>query len=262
MEKQKRPDLSIIIPTYKEEERIGQTLEELASFIKNNKYSIEVLVVDAGSPDRTKEVADGKAKLFESFRFVDAGPKPPRRAIKGKQVRAGVFEARGRYVMFMDADLATPLKYLQRVFAAMEHDRPVTICVRNLQESHKGLRKLISGTGNFLVQMLLLPGIKDTQCGFKAFKSEAAHEIFGRQTILGWGFDMEVLAVARKLGYDIELIDVPDWKDVTKGSKISGSPAVQAAVQAFGDLLNIKWGMITGRYRKPRFTYHANTSKN
>ncbi len=252
-------DLSIIIPTYKEAGRIGKTLEELASYIKAHKYKTEVLVVDAGSPDKTREVAETKAKLFANFRFVDAGPKPPRRAIKGKQVRAGVFEASGRYIMFMDADLATPLKYLQQVYAAIDADQPVAICVRNLQESHKGLRKLISGFGNFLVQMLLLPGIKDTQCGFKAFRSDAAQEIFGRQTILGWGFDMEVLAVARKLGYDIELIDVPDWKDVTKGSKISGSPAVQAALQTFGDLLNIKWGMITGRYRQPRFHYHAKT---
>lgn len=255
-------DLSIIIPTYKEEGRIGKTLEELAQFIKDSKYKIEVLVVDAGSPDKTEEVARAKSKLFSDFRFVNAGPKPPRKAIKGKQVRIGVFEAKGKYVMFMDADLATPLKYLQQVFATIEADQPVAICVRNLQESHKGLRKLISGTGNFLVQMLLLPGIKDTQCGFKAFKSDAAHEIFGRQTILGWGFDMEVLAVARKLGYDIELIEVPDWKDVTKGSKISGSPAVQAAVQTFGDLLNIKWGMMTGRYRRPSFQYHAKETKN
>lgn len=254
-------DLSIIIPTYKEETRIGKTLEELAKFIDGSKYKIEVLVVDAGSPDQTRDVAISKAKLFKHFRFVDAGPKPPRKAIKGKQVRTGVFEAKGQYVMFMDADLATPLKYLQQVFATMDADQPVAICVRNLQESHKGLRKLISGTGNFLVQMLLLPGIKDTQCGFKAFKSDAAREIFGRQTILGWGFDMEVLAVARKLGYDIELIDVPDWKDVTKGSKISGSPAIQAAMQTFGDLLNIKWGMMTGRYRKASFHYHAKESK-
>lgn len=250
-------DLSIVIPTYKEEGRIGDSLVQLAKYLSACEYNVEVLIVDADSPDQTVAEANMQAKLFRHFRVLSAGPKPARRAIKGKQVRDGIFEAKGRYIMFMDADLATPLKYLQSVFDAMNADKPVAICVRDLNSSHHGLRKMISGFGNFLVQVMLLPGIRDTQCGFKAFEREAAHKIFARQKVLGWGFDLEVLAIARKLGYGIEIIDTPDWHDVKTGSKLGGREAIKAALQVFFDLINVKFGMLTGRYRQPSYQHHA-----
>lgn len=250
-------DLSIVIPTYKEQGRIGESLVQLAKYLKTCRYSVEVLIVDADSPDRTVAEAQAEAKLFRHFRVLSAGPKPPGRAIKGKQVRAGMFEAKGRYIVFMDADLATPLKYLHSVFDAMDAQKPVAICVRDLNQSHRGLRKMISGFGNFLVQVTLLPGIRDTQCGFKAFERGAAHKIFARQQILGWGFDLEILAIARKLGYSIELIDTPDWHDVKTGSKLGGTSAIKAALQVFFDLINVKFGMLTGRYRQPSYQHHS-----
>jgi dolichyl-phosphate beta-glucosyltransferase len=131
----------------------------------------------------------------------------------------------------------------------LKSGKQVAICVRDLQKSHKGLRKLVSSMGNFLVQMLLLPGIKDTQCGFKAFSKQATEVVFSAQTIDGWGFDMEVLAIARKLGYSIGLIEVPDWRDIKEGSKISGGSPIKASLQTFGDLINIRWGFLRGRYK-------------
>lgn len=255
-----KPELSIIIPTYKEAGRIGQTLDQLAKYIKESGKNIEVLIVDAQSPDGTVAEAKVRAKQFQLFRIIV----DERRLGKGKQVRDGMFEAQGRYIMFMDADLATPLKYLDQVFENIKNHKPIAICVRNLEESHKGIRKFISTFGNFLVQLLLLPGIKDSQCGFKAFEAQAAKEIFSRQTVLGWGFDMEILTIARKLGYDISLIDVPDWHDVVKGSKISGQAASKVALQTFRDLINIKWNVLVGRYKKPNFTYvpHEETKPN
>lgn len=253
-----RPDLTIIIPTLNEEERIGSTLDHLAEYLKNfPDRKIEVLVIDANSPDHTVDQAKKRSKKFHSFRILNAGTRPPGKSIKGKQVRAGVFEAKGNYIMFMDADLATPLKYLKRVFSLMDEEKPAGICVRNLNESHKGLRKFISSFGNFLVQMLLVPGIKDTQCGFKAFDATVAKQVFSRQRIEGWGFDMEILALLRKNGHEIVLIEVPDWRDVVVGSKISGHGAAKVAIQTFGDLLRIKWGMMIGRYRKPSY-HHEN----
>ncbi|MDP4038409.1 MAG: glycosyltransferase [bacterium] len=246
-------DLSIIIPTYKEEKRIGKTLEELADYLKNIKEEIEVIIIDADSPDKTTKIARNYADLFKHFRIINDGPKEG----KGKQVRDGVFEAKGKYIMFMDADLATPLKYLKKVFYDMHKKKSVSICVRNLQKTHKGLRKFISGFGNFLVQILLLPGIKDSQCGFKSFEANAARDIFSRQTIIGWGFDMEILAIARKLGYSIDMINVEDWKDVEKGSKISGNFALKVALTTFGDLLTIKKNLILGKYKTPIFTYQS-----
>lgn len=241
-------DLSIIIPTLNEAKRIGPTLDSLAKYLHKQKHTVEVIIVDLHSPDGTAEVAQKHAKDFDKLQVIDAGIRPKGKFLKGKQVKMGVMAASGRYVMFMDADLATPLKYLDDVFELMDADKSVAICVRDLQSSHTGLRKFISGVGNFLVQMILLPGIKDTQCGFKVFKADAARAIFLRQKIVSWGFDMEALAVARKLGYRIDLIDVPDWHDVAGGS--FGGKAIKSTLQTFGDLIRIKWWLITGRYNK------------
>lgn len=251
MSANKEPKLTILIPTLNEEKRIGKTLEALADYLKKHKYNAVVVVVDANSNDKTKAVSDAVGKRFSHYKFLQTGPKVG----KGKQVRDGMLSATTDYVMFMDADLATPLKYLDQVYDLIEKQGKVGICVRNLTESHKGLRKFISTFGNWLTQTLIVPGIKDTQCGFKVFERNAAQELFGRQRIVGWGFDMEVLAIARKLSYPVELIEVPDWRDVVEGSKISGHGAMKVALQAFGDLLKIKWGLIIGRYKKVSFRY-------
>jgi len=247
------PTLSILIPVLNEEKRIGATLKHLAEYLKKHAYDAEVIVVDALSDDETEKVARAEAKHFAKFRFLQTGP----RSGKGKQVRDGMFAAKGTYIMFMDADLATPLKYLDEVYGIIKQGRSVGICVRNLGQSHTGLRKFISTFGNWLTQTLIVPGIQDTQCGFKVFEAKAAREVFGRQKIIGWGFDMEVLAISRKLGYGIELIEVPDWKDVIEGSKISGSQlkSLQVAIQVFIDLINIKFGLLTGRYNQADFHY-------
>lgn len=244
-----KPELSIVIPTYNEAGRIESTLDQLSEYLSKEKLNAEVLVVDAQSPDGTSKIVESYAKKFKHFRLVDAGPKPKGKFIKGRQVKIGMIEAEGQYVLFMDADLATPLKYISTAINELKTGKQVAICVRDLQTSHRGLRKLVSGAGNLLVQMLLLPGIKDTQCGFKAFSREATGVIFPLQTIDSWGFDMEVLAIARKRGYSIGLIEVPDWKDVKEGSKISGNSPIKASLQTFGDLLKIRWGFLCGRYK-------------
>jgi len=249
-------DLTIVIPTYNEVTRIAQSLQAIAKYTGKISQTIEVIVVDADSPDGTVKIAQKQAKLFTHFRVISAGPKPPKRAIKGKQVQIGMLQARGDYVVFMDADLATPLKYLSDVFELARQNKPVGICVRNLQKSHTGLRKLISGFANFFVQLLILPGIRDTQCGFKAFQKDVAKQVFSRQVVAGWGFDMEVLAIARQLGYQIDTFDVPDWHDVQHGEddkqKLSGSKfsALRAAFQTFPDVVKIKWRLVRGKYKK------------
>jgi len=103
----------------------------------------------------------------------------------------------------------------------------------------------------------LLPGIKDTQCGFKVFEATVAEEVFGRQTITGWGFDLEILAVARKLGYKIDMFPADDWKD-PKAQGLTGDSASKAALQVFRDLINVRWGLMTGRYRRRSYVYEPN----
>lgn len=242
--------LSIVIPAYNEAPRIGKTLLELSRFLKKEKIDAEVIVADAESPDGTAKVAEKYKKDFKSFRIYNAGPKPPGKFIKGLQVKNAILQTKGDIVLFMDADLATPLKYIHDAMEQIDSGHDVAICVRNLQKSHTGLRKFVSGFGNFLVQLLLLPGISDTQCGFKAFSKEASKVIFPMQTIDSWGFDMEILAIARKNGYTIGLIQVPDWKDVKEGSKIGGTSPIKASLQTFSDLIKIKWRSIRGKYKK------------
>lgn len=249
-------DLSIILPAYREANIIGQTLETLAAFLKTRDYgTVEVLVVVADSPDGTAKIAESKASLFAAFRVVHAGP----RVGKGRDVRLGMFEARGRYRVFMDADLATPLIHLDEVQRLSAEGTQVIIAVRDLVKIHKGLmRKAISSLGNIAAQVLILPGIKDTQCGFKAFEAEAAIAIFSRQTMLGWSFDAEILKIARLLKYRIALIEAPDWTDPkAEGTGLVGDSAIKAALKTFGDLLVVRWNVWLWRYRKPSYTHKS-----
>jgi dolichyl-phosphate beta-glucosyltransferase len=247
-------DLSIIIPAYMEAAGIGTALEKLATFLDTRDYgTVEVLVVVANSPDGTAKIAAGKARLFKHFRVVHAGP----RAGKGRDVRLGLFEAKGRYKLFMDADLAAPLHHLDDVHALMGERADVIIAVRDLWSIHKGLlRKIMSKFGNLFIQVLILPGIKDTQCGFKAFEAGAAEAIFSRQTMLGWSFDAEVLKIARLLGYKIKKIEAPDWKDPkTAGMGLVGDSPLHAAIQTLLDTIEIRLNVWEGRYKKPSYIH-------
>lgn len=246
-------DLSIIIPAYNEGQQFGSRMQTLAQYLEQHDYGQVEVVLMMQSDDASGDVAlaDSFALEHPGFRVVHMG----KRAGKGGAVRAGMFEASGRYRMFMDADLATPLHHLDQVKTIMDHGDKVGIAIRDLVSIHKGLlRKLITGFGNVLAQIILLPGIKDTQCGFKVFEATAAEEIFSRQTILGWGFDLEILAVARKLGYKIEMFPANDWED-PKAAGLVGDSAAKAALQVFRDLLKVRWGLITGRYKNRSFSY-------
>jgi dolichyl-phosphate beta-glucosyltransferase len=235
--------LCIIIPAWKEANRIGGSLERLSAYITVREAAeTEVLVVVADSPDRTLEIAQSKSGLFKNYKVIQAGP----RAGKGRDVRLAMQEAKGEYKLFMDADLATPLHHLKTVQRLMKEKADLIIGVRNLQTSHSGLRKIISKTGNRLVQWVLGINIDDTQCGFKAFRSPVAEDLFGVQTINGWGFDMELLAIAKKRGYSIQTIPIHDWKDVDGGT--FDNTAIRGSISTLKDLLTIKWNLVTGKY--------------
>lgn len=252
-----RPDLSIIIPAYNEGPEFDDRMRLLAQYLKAHERGITEVVLMMQSDDTSGDVPEAYdfSQHHPGFRTVNLG----KRAGKGGAVRAGMFEAKGHYKLFMDADLATPLHHLDDVYALMERNGKVGIAIRNLVSTHAGfLRKFITQFGNFLAQVILLPGISDTQCGFKVFEATAAAEIFSRQTILGWGFDLEILAIARKLGYRIETFAANDWKDPKAAGLVGDSPA-KAALQVFRDLIKVRWGLMTGRYRKKSFSYEPQT---
>lgn len=246
-----QPDLSIIIPAYMEAASITGSLQTLATYLNDRDFGkVEVIVVVAHSSDGTAELAAGQAKLFEHLRVHDVGP----RAGKGRDVRAGILEATGKYRIFMDADLATPLRHLDELYAALKGGAKVAIAVRDLFVIHKGiLRKIMSKGGNLFAQILILPGIKDTQCGFKGFEAEAAKDIFSRMTMLGWSFDMEILKIARLRHYKIAVIAADDWKDPkTEKMGLVGDSPLHAAIQTLLDVVIIRLNVWKGLYKKPQ----------
>jgi dolichyl-phosphate beta-glucosyltransferase len=168
-----------------------------------------------------------------------------------------MLEARGRYRLFMDADLATPLRHLDDVKALMDTGGKVGIAVRNLSKIHKGfIRKIISTATNIMVQLLLLPGVKDTQCGFKVFEEGAAKAVFGRMTLLLWSFDIEILAIANQLKYQIEYFPADDWHDPKEaGEGLVGDSATKVALKSFFDPFKIRWNIWTNGYRNVNYEH-------
>ncbi|PSO43029.1 hypothetical protein BRC19_03190 [Candidatus Saccharibacteria bacterium QS_5_54_17] len=239
----KTPELSIVIPAFHEADRIGGSLDVLAAYVNSDLFeSVEVIVVAADSRDGTADIARSKRSMFPELRVFELS----RGRGKGADVAYGMERGRGRYRMFMDADLATPLHYLYTLKEQMGSDADAIIAVRDLARSHQGLRKMISSLGNAVIRWVLGESVPDTQCGFKAFRSDVAETIFPRQTIGGWGFDIELLAITKQHGYAITTIPVPDWQDV--GGSALGNTPIAAAFSTLRDLVMIKWRMWTRRY--------------
>jgi dolichyl-phosphate beta-glucosyltransferase len=233
---------------------IAATLDQLAAYLKDKDYgSVEIVVVVPTSTDGTAAIARSRAGSFKQFKVVDAGP----RVGKGRDVRLGIFESSGRYRVFMDADLATPLVHLDEVKAFMDQGGQIGIAVRDLLKIHKSwLRKIISASANIAAQLLVVPGIKDTQCGFKAFQAAVAEDLFSHMTMLEWSFDMEVLAIARMRDYKIEFFETPDWRDPkAKGHGLVGDSRIKVVLNGFFDPFKIRLNIWTGRYKHPNYVH-------
>ncbi len=243
--------LTIIIPAYNEAKRIGDTLNAIADFLKKQEYSAEVLVMDGGSSDGTKGVIDVKRNMFKDIQFYDVSKNKEGRSGKGYAVRCGVMKAEGRYVMFMDADNSTPIAEVDKLLPYIK-DCAVVIGSRYLKRETVKIKQpwyriLLSRAGNILIKFLVLPGIKDTQCGFKMFRHITAKKIFCFQYIDGWGFDMEILTIAHNLGYKIKEVPV-SWFDAG-GSKVH---LFKDSLRTLKDLLKIKKNLLTGKYSKKK----------
>lgn len=210
-------DVSIVIPAYSEEKRIGATLDALADYLKDHftNETVEVLVVAADAADNTHSVVEQKSKLFEHFVLL----KPGAKVGKGRDVQHGMLRAHGNAVVFMDADLATPLQYLEEFYEHHKSGHEVVIATRNLHKHHPNfLRRAVSNGGNLLFRIASGVWVEDSQCGFKMFSQKAAQKCFSKLKITGWGFDMEVLAIAKALGFKIKTHRVDNWTSVPDGT--------------------------------------------
>jgi dolichyl-phosphate beta-glucosyltransferase len=207
-----KPFLSLIIPAYNEEQRLATTLEQVNTFIEAQPYQTEVLVVENGSHDRTLEIAGEFARQHAYLRVIHE-----ERAGKGLAVRRGMLEATGEYRLFADADFSMPIKEINRFFPPALADVDVAIASREargaVRFNEPPFRHITGRVFNTLVRWVALPGLLDTQCGFKCFRGDVADEIFPYQTINGWTFDVEVLFIARRHGYRIVEVPIPWYFD-------------------------------------------------
>jgi dolichyl-phosphate beta-glucosyltransferase len=208
--------LSVVIPTYNEQDRLGITLEAMTSYLSSKPYTYELLLVDDGSRDKTIEVASEiiSHHSLVNFRII----KNVSNHGKGYVVKQGMLAAKGQIILFSDADLATPIEVLDAMLPLIETKYDVVFASRALDrtlitEHQPKFRELSGKIINKIVQLLYLPRVQDSQCGFKLFKRKVAQTIFSRQVLTGWLFDVEILWLAKKFGFSLFEYPVP-WRHV------------------------------------------------
>ena len=236
--------LSVVIPVFNEEKRLLPTLKDVASYLEKQKYDWEVLVVNDGSTDGTAELVRKFRIHHSNFRLLDNAKNQG----KGAVVKQGMLEARGDWRLFMDGDNSTKIQEMDSFWFFID-DADVIIGSRYTEGSHIAekqsfLRRFISRAGNIMSQIILLPGIKDTQCGFKLFSARASKKIFPKQTLMRWSFDLEILALARLLKCKIKEVPI-SWENA-EGSKLKGG--LKVAWRTFRDLIKIRLNLLKHKY--------------
>ena len=235
--------LSVVLPVYNEANVIGSTLETVAGYLAAAGFSHEILIVDDGSTDATLEIARSAARATPAIQVLAAEHRG-----KGAAVRRGMLEARGRYRLFLDADLSTDIREWEKCAPWLDEGFEVVIGSRKMTGAHirvrqPWLREQMGKVFTRLTNGLLGARVSDITCGFKAFTGAAAQRIFRLQRMDGWGFDAEILFIARRLGYDIKEVPVV-WAD-DASTKVH---LLRDAARSFRELMAIRLGGWTGRY--------------
>ena len=235
---------SIVIPAYNEAKRLEATLDRVLGYVAGQKWNAEVLVVNDGSSDATREIILQRAATNPVLRLVE---NPGNRG-KGYSVRNGVMHAQGEFILFTDADLASPIEEGEKLLAALAAGAEIAIGSRwldkRLQTRPQPLyRRVLGRVFNLALRLVLGMNYKDTQCGFKAFTRRAAEAVFPLQIIERWGFDPEILFLARRLGLRTDEVAVK-WAH-QENTKIS---PIRDGLRMFTELLTIRWYAVSGRY--------------
>lgn len=238
--------LSIVIPAFNEVRRLPVTLASISEYLDLSGLNAEVIVVDDGSTDGTAD----------AVRNLPGAGMPPHivgfegNRGKGAAVKEGMLTATGDYVLFMDADNSTDITEVEKLLSVAVNDKiPVVIGSRYLHEDSIKIKQpwyrvFVSRWGNRLIRHTILPGVIDTQCGFKLFTRDAAQEIASRLTMDRFSFDMELLVIAHNLGYQIREVPV-NWYD-TPGTRLR---PIKSSFQTLKDLIRIKYNVMRGRYK-------------
>lgn len=230
-----RPYLSIIIPAYNEERRLPGTLQAIMEYLARQDYPAEVIVVENGSTDRTADVVREFAREHPNVRLLTSSPRG-----KGLAVKTGMLAARGAYCFLCDADLSMPIEELAKFLPPVLDGYEVAIGSREAPGARRygepAYRHLMGRAFNWLVKLLAVPGLEDTQAGFKCFTADVAQDVFRRQTMHGFGFDVEILFIARKRGYRI--VEVPIQWYYKAESRVE---PVRDTFRMFKDVLKVRW---------------------
>ena len=235
--------LSIIIPAHNEENRLPETLEQVIRFLNEQSFTSEVIVVENGSSDGTLDVAQKNADQHKRVRVLQS------ERGKGAAVKLGMLEAQGEYRFMCDADLSMPVEEITKFLPTAEQDIEIAIASREAEGAvryNEPSYRHLGGRGvNFMIQALILPGLNDTQCGFKCFRADVAEKIFNLQTLHGWSFDIELLYIARQYGFHIREIPIHWYHDAE--TKVRALPD---ALRIFRDIFHIHANARRGIYKK------------
>ncbi len=234
--------LSVIIPAFNEERRIGPTLESIIAYLEKQDYTWEILVIDDGSSDQTVAVSEEACGGLEPAAFRIH--RQPHNMGKGAAIKTGMAIARGAFRLFTDADNSTPIEEVEKLFEALKRAKDAEIAIGSraiegarIEVHQPWYREMMGRTFNVMVRLICIGGIKDTQCGFKLFSARAAEAIFPEQRLPGFSFDVEILTIARKKGFRIAETPVRWFNEPS--SKVS--PLWDSA-KMFFDLLRIRFG--------------------
>jgi dolichyl-phosphate beta-glucosyltransferase len=239
--------LSIIVPAYNEAERLPKTLKRFHEYLTATGFAYEILVVLDGPCDNTREALRETICEIAHLKIID------RVANRGKgfTVKEGIFKACGRIRLFADADNSTDIAHFDKMKPLLDDGCDLVIASRDSKDAPAAqqavpqalYKRMIGQVGNLLVQLIAVPGIWDTQCGFKAFRAEAAERIFSQAKIDGWGFDIEVLALARALNCKIGIIPAR-WINDSRTHFV-----FLDYVRVLRDTLKVRYNILTGKYR-------------
>ena len=241
------PYLSLIIPAYNEERRITTTLLSVYDYLSRQSYTWEILVALDGPTDGTLDLVEDFAATRANVRYLN---RQENRG-KGYTVREGMLAAKGQIRLFSDADNSTDIVHFEQMMPLLEAGYDIVICSRDAKDAEgagqaipqPAVKRFMGNAGNLFIQFVAVPGIWDTQCGFKAFTADAAVQIFTVSRIDGWGFDIEALALARKFGCRIAVI-AARWVDHAETHV-----RVWNYLTTFLETIRVRWNLLSGVYK-------------
>jgi len=238
-----QPYLSIIIPAYNEAERLPKTLLDIDKRLAAAAYSYEIVVVNDGSTDNTAAIVKNMVKMVRNLKLIDLKDNSG----KGGTVRQGMLLSSGTIRLFMDADNSTSVDQFEKMMPYFKEGFDVVIGSRTMKGAQLDppepiYRRIAGKLGNFFIQLLVLPGLGDTQCGFKAFTADAAEKVFKLSQVPGWAFDVEILALAKKMNYRIKEIPVRWVNDVRSHLN------ALTYLKFFGETIRIRWWLWNKKY--------------